>query len=269
MPNPAKTLPVLMYHHVSPMPGLVTVSPEIFRQHMQALVDAGWHSISTGQLESYFSGQPLPKRSLLITFDDGYLDNFIYAHPVLQALGLQATMFVVTDWIGNGNCRTAPQETPDHKTCKARIAAGERDSVIVRWSEIEAMKQAGTFEFHSHTHTHTRWDRQFADTGTRCAALAGDLAQSGEILRQRLGIRSRHLCWPQGYYEPAYLDVARQYGFEYLYTTEKRVNRPDEDIRHIGRIVTKTAGENWMKQRLRLFGSPWLARLYLGIRGTH
>lgn len=269
MADHAKTLPVLMYHHVSPMPGLVTVSPEIFREHMQALVAAGWHGISTAQLEDYFAGKPLPKRSVLITFDDGYLDNFLYAHPVLHEFGLQATMFIVTDWIKTGTLRTLPQETPDHKTCKARIAAGNSDSVIVRWSEIEAMQQAGTFEFHSHTHTHTRWDKQFADTAARCAALANDLEQSGNTLKQRLGITSRHLCWPQGYHEPAYLDVARQQGFEYLYTTEKRVNRPEEDIRHIGRIVTKTAGANWMKQRLRLFGSPWLAGLYLGIRGKH
>lgn len=263
----AGALPVLMYHHVSPSPGLVTVSPEIFQAHMQALVAAGWSSISTKQLEDYFAGKPLPKRSVLITFDDGYLDNFIYAHPVLQALGLQATMFVVTGWAGEGPPRRSPQETPDHKTCKARIAAGDTDSVIVRWSEIERMQQAGTFEFHSHTHSHVRWDKRHATTEARCAALATDLAQSQATLKQRLGNHSKHLCWPQGYYEPAYLDVARQQGFDYLYTTAKRINRPHESVQHIGRIVTKNQGGNWLRQRLFLFGSPWLGTLYLGLRG--
>lgn len=265
----AGALPVLMYHHVSPAPGLVTVSPDTFRKQMEALVQAGWHSISTRQLEDYFAGKPLPERSVLITFDDGYLDNFIYAHPVLQDLGLQATMFIVTCWIGEGAVRQAPQETPDHKACKARIAGGDTDSVIVRWSEIEQMRQAGTFEFHSHTHTHIRWDKRHTTTAARCDALAEDLAQSQATLQVRLGQGSRHLCWPQGYYESAYLDVARQQGFDYLYTTEKRLNRPEESIQHIGRIVTKEKAGSWLRQRLFLFGSPWLGTLYLGLRGKH
>ena len=42
------------------------------------------------------------------------------------------------------------------------VAAGRADEVMLRWSEIEAMRAAGTFEFHSHTHTHTRWDKECA-----------------------------------------------------------------------------------------------------------
>ncbi|HBL66727.1 MAG TPA: hypothetical protein DDZ58_13555, partial [Achromobacter sp.] len=47
--------------------------------------------------------------------------------------------------------------TPDHDTCKQWVAAGRTDDAMLRWSEVEAMQAAGTFEFHSHTHTHTRW----------------------------------------------------------------------------------------------------------------
>ena len=116
-----KVLPVLMYHHVSPNPGLVTLSPEIFREQIAALAAAGWRSIGSKDLEDFLAGQPLPAKSVLISFDDGYVDNFIHAHPVLREFGMTALLFIVTGWIGDGSLRTAA-DCPDHRECKRRIA---------------------------------------------------------------------------------------------------------------------------------------------------
>lgn len=263
-----RALPILMYHHVSPAPGLVTVSPETFRAHMRALAEDGWRSAGLAEVAAFFAGQPLPKKTVVITFDDGYLDNYIHAHPVLAEFGLSAVLFVATAWLGDGPARLAPQETPDHAECKRRIAAGTPDSVMLRWSEAEAMRAAGTFEFHSHTHTHTRWDRSVADPAARAEALRADLLASQDVLRQRLGEASGHLCWPQGYYDADYIRVAGECGFAHLYTTEKRINTAGGDIRRIGRIVTKERGADWLLSRVRLYSRPWLGRLYVALRGS-
>jgi peptidoglycan/xylan/chitin deacetylase (PgdA/CDA1 family) len=260
-------LPVLMYHHVTPNPGLVTVAPETFRAHISWLTRNGWHSIGASEIEAFFQGRPLPKKSVAITFDDGYLDNFVHAHPVLEEFGLKAMLFVVTGWIGNGTARSGDVDCPDHRECKKRIAAGESDSVMLRWSEIELMQQAGTFEFHSHTHTHTRWDKQLPDRTKRNAALVEDLRRSRTSLNERLGQSSRHLCWPQGYYDADYVGIAQQAGFDHLYTTAKRPNLANSDPLHIGRIVVKDAPAAWLAKRLFIYRSALLSKAYLKLKG--
>lgn len=260
-------LPVLMYHHVSPQSGLVTVSPECFRKQMESLVAAGWSSATSTELELFFAGELLPDKKVMISFDDGYLDNFVYAHPVLKEFGLQAMLFIVTGWIGDGPIRAKGADCPPHKECKRRIAAGEPDSVMLRWSEVAAMREAGTFEFHSHTHSHTRWDKSLPPGKARLDALASDLALSRASLKERLGFEDRHLCWPQGYYQEDYVELASRMGFDHCYTTEPTVNHRGGDARHIGRIVTKERGGAWTTRRLRLYSSPWMGSLYTYLKG--
>ncbi|HEX5393473.1 MAG TPA: polysaccharide deacetylase family protein [Rhodocyclaceae bacterium] len=262
-----RSLPVLMYHHVSPNPGLVTVSPAAFRQQMERIAQDGWKTIGSRELEDFFAGRPLPEKSVLLTFDDGYLDNFIHAHPALKEFGLHAMLFIVTGWIGEGAVRSGMQECPDHKECKRRIAAGDTDSVILRWSEVAFMREAGTFEFHSHTHSHTRWDKSLPPGKARLDALAADLAQSRATLKERLGFEDRHLCWPQGYYQEDYVELAISLGFDHGYTTLPTVNHCGGDARHIGRIVTKEKSGGWVSQRLRIYSSPWMGSLYSYLKG--
>jgi peptidoglycan/xylan/chitin deacetylase (PgdA/CDA1 family) len=251
-----------MYHHVSSAPGLVTVSPAVFRAHMEALAQGGWHTLGAAEVTRFFRGEPLLERSCILTFDDGYLDNFIHAHPVLKALGLRALIFTVSAWMGEGPIRTGSQDLPDHNECKRRIAQGDADSVIMRWSEAEAAQADGVFEFHSHTHSHRRWDREITDPARRIEALAQDLSASRAALKERLGVDSSHLCWPQGYYDADYVATARRCGFDHLYTTEKRLNLPSSSPLGIGRVVTKERPGPWLARRASIYASPWLGRAY-------
>lgn len=266
----SRALPVLMYHHVSPSPGLVTVSPDTFRAHMEAIAAAGYHTLSADDCLGFLQGRrELPGKCVFITFDDGYLDNYIHAYPVLRELGLKATIFAVTGWIGDGPARPLDGNLfcPDHRACKTAISDGRADEVMLRWSEIEAMEASGAVEIHSHTHSHTRWDKIIADSAARRAALARDLTQSKDILKERLGREERHLCWPQGYFDSDYVTVARELGFEALYTTRKHVNTRRTPATDIGRLVTKERGGPWLLQRLAIYSSPLLGRLYTALRG--
>jgi len=269
----AKAIPVLMYHHVSPNPGLVTVTPATFRCHMEDIVRAGYSAIGADDFLDFLLGQrDLPAKSVLITFDDGYLDNYVHAYPVLRELGLRATIFAVTGLIGDDQTRPCAGNgleplCPDHRACKIAIAEGRADEVMLRWSEIEAMVASGAVEIHSHTHTHTRWDQSLADPVERRSALARDLALSRDTLRQRLGLEDRHLCWPQGYFDADYVAVARESGFEALYTTRKHVNTRNTPPQDIGRLVTKERVDGWLNRRLFIYSSPILGRLYGILRG--
>jgi peptidoglycan/xylan/chitin deacetylase (PgdA/CDA1 family) len=269
----AKAVPVLMYHHVSPNKGLVTVSPAVFDANMRWLAEHGWTTLTTQQFTGFLAGQAVPDKSVLVTFDDGYLDNWVYAHPVLARYQQTATLFTISGWVGDGAPRPhaglggALPDCPDHNGCKRAINEGRHDQVMLRWSEIEAMQAAGTFEFHSHTHTHTRWDKQCASTAEKRARLAEDLAASRQTFSERLGSVSDQLCWPQGYYDNDYLEVARAAGFKHLYTVDKHINTAATSPEQIGRIVTKEAQNSWFASRLALYRRPLLGGLYVRLRG--
>lgn len=267
------SVPVLMYHHVCPHPGTVTVSPETFEAQMVYLARAGYQALSADALLEFIEGRrPLSGREVLISFDDGYLDNYVYAYPILQRYGLKATIFAITSRIGEGPARahagtgSSLPPTPDHRACKAALAAGRVDEAMLRWSEIEAM-EAGGVEVHSHTHSHQRWDRLYADAAQRLDAVTADLASSREMLTRHLGKDSRHLCWPWGYFEPSYQEAATQLGFRAQYTVERGVNVAGGDPRRIARLVVKDRASRWLATRLWIYRNAFLGRLYGRMRG--
>jgi len=183
-----RAVPALMYHHVCPHPGLVTVSPKTFEEHMAYLARKKYRALAADEFLEFLQGKrALDGRNVLITFDDGYLDNYVYAYPILQRYGLKATIFTITGLMGEGATRTylgAARQlpaTPDHRACKAAVVQGRADDVMLRWSEIEAMEASGAVEVHSHSHAHVRWDQLHADKSQRLAAVEADLAASRAV----------------------------------------------------------------------------------------
>jgi peptidoglycan/xylan/chitin deacetylase (PgdA/CDA1 family) len=94
---------ILLYHRVINLktdPQLLAVSPEHFYEHMKYLKD-NYNIISLDDLKEAMKSKKLPKKSVVITFDDGYVDNYLNAKPVLEKLQIPATIFVTTDHIGS------------------------------------------------------------------------------------------------------------------------------------------------------------------------
>lgn len=270
-----RAVPVLMYHHVCPHPGLVTVSPGTFEEHMAWLARRNYRALAADEFLEFLQGRrALDGRSVLITFDDGYLDNYVYAWPVLRRYGLKATVFAITGLMGEGPARphvdggSPPPATPDHRACKAAVAQGRADEVMLRWSEIEAMEASGAVEVHSHTHTHQRWDKLHPGREQRFAAVETDLAASRECLKTRLGKNSRHLCWPWGYFEPEYQAIAERAGFQAQYATTRGVNVAGGDPRRVARVVMKDRPARWFATRVSIYQNAFLGRLYSRVRGA-
>ncbi|HEY9281414.1 MAG TPA: polysaccharide deacetylase family protein [Eoetvoesiella sp.] len=264
----ARTVPVLMYHHVSPSDGMITTSPTNFESQMAWLAKNGYGSLTTAEFAGHLNGNPVPEKSVLITFDDGYLDNWVYAHPVLSKYGFSAVMFVVSSWIQNGPIRPyagqgAVPATPSHNDCKKYIADGRADEVIVRWSEIHAMRTAGTFEVHSHTHTHTRWDQQASSVAEKRERIAEEFSLARATLTANLGTVSDHLCWPQGYFDDDYVELAKQAGFRYLYTTDAYgQNIPGANPEHIYRFAVRNRAGATLGRRTSIAASDTWGPLY-------
>lgn len=251
-----QSVPVLMYHHVLPKEGFIASSVENFEKQMRFLAEDGWTTLSAEAFYRFKRGeQKLPKKSLLITFDDGWRDNYIFAYPILKKYGLRATLFIVTEWIEEASKAPAAFEALSHGECKKRIKQSPA-SVVLSWDEIEAMQNV--FDFHSHTHTHRddyfgscRWEEEFI--------------RSKELLRSRLGIESRQLCWPRGNYTLELVDEAFKYGYDILYTTKRGVNLPNKKTKEIYRLAAKK-DDRWLKKNLAIFSSPLLGMLYAKVK---
>jgi len=280
MSGSARAVPVLMYHHVSSSPGMITVSPERFAAQMAQMANAGYRTLGSRQLAAFLAGHPVPEKSVILTFDDGYLDNWVHAHPVLQKHGLTALCFLVSSWPGEGGVRPNAGTASDaaelprllnHREGELAIDDGRADEAILRWSEINAMQEAGTFEFHSHTHTHTRWDRIAQSRDEKRTRLRDDLSAARETLEARLGGVSDHLCWPQGYYDDDYRDVALEAGFRHFYTCHPGTNTSEAtraaDAEHsIARLEVRDRPAAWLASRLWIHSRPALSRAYLRIK---
>ncbi|CAQ89427.1 polysaccharide deacetylase family protein [Escherichia fergusonii] len=268
----AKNLPVLMYHHVSNCPGLVTLSPKTFREQMKWLADHKWKTVTSDEIEYFYEGGELPRKSVMLTFDDGYLDNWFQVYPVLKEFNLKAHIFLIAGLIGDGPIRSFQKREYSHQDCEQIINKDNADDVMLRWSEVDVMLSSGLVEFHIHTHSHIRWDKMYSYREEQCQYLKQDILESRKVFLDKIGKCSKHFCWPEGYYNSDYIKVAEELGFSYLYTTERRMNNRTNGTLRLGRISTKEREHSaWLKRRLFCYTTPLfssLLALYKGPRVT-
>ena len=115
--GPCVKLPTLTYHHVQSQESAeakgqtsLTVYTDSFKNQMQYLRDKGYNVVTMNDLVNFFDqGTPIPKTSVLLTFDDGYEDFYTDAFPVLKSLGFKATVFTPTGLMENPNYLTWDQ----------------------------------------------------------------------------------------------------------------------------------------------------------------
>lgn len=153
-----KGIPVLMCHGVGPdkkgFPWNHLMTPlHVFDEQMHILAERGWHTITLRQLYDHLAeNAPLPAKPVVLTFDDGYLDNWVYAYPVLKKYGHHAVIWVSTDFAN-------PLEVV-HPTIEdvwsGRLKEWELENRgYLSWAEMREMIKDETIEIQSHAKTHT------------------------------------------------------------------------------------------------------------------
>jgi peptidoglycan/xylan/chitin deacetylase (PgdA/CDA1 family) len=193
--NPQQlSVPILMYHHISPLTSdadqittNLTVEPEKFDFQVSWLKSHGYQTLTLTQLNQVFFGKRnLPEKPIILTFDDGYADNFEYAFPVLKKYGMTGVFFVIT---------------------------GSRGGWYMSWEQIRKLAKAG-MEIGSHTKSHPDL------TQLSASALADELSGSKDELERELGIKSMFLSYPAGKYNDSVIEEARSLGYLGAVTTE-------------------------------------------------
>ncbi|MDL2290964.1 polysaccharide deacetylase family protein [Desulfovibrio sp. OttesenSCG-928-F20] len=161
-----KNLPVVMNHYVNESGWRMTLSPACFEGYCRVLAERGYRGIGLDEAEAYFlEGAPLPAKSLLLTFDDGYADNYFYALPALSKYGHKAVCFPVANRI---EATTAPRaEVDDLYAGRAVVPPLVRNALVttpqgfvvrrdvfLNQGECAAMEQSGIFTLAAHCRGH-------------------------------------------------------------------------------------------------------------------
>ncbi|MBE6050296.1 MAG: polysaccharide deacetylase family protein [Clostridium sp.] len=108
-------IPVLYYHSVLPDSEVttrneVTISPENLKKQLSLVKELGYTTLTMSELNDYIvNNKEIPKKSILITFDDGYADNYVHAFPILKELDMKATIFVISSGIDGGYYMSSDQ----------------------------------------------------------------------------------------------------------------------------------------------------------------
>jgi len=253
-------LPVFMYHHVNPNKGdMITVTPEIFRSHLECIKEAGYKTLTLGQLRDYIDGEYDPGgKAVVLTFDDGYLDNFYFAFPLLKAYGVHAVVFIATGWVdkasGEGTDKAALEDefkkaVPTHAASKTLMEEGAFSRVIMDWDMVKEMARSGLVEFGSHTVTHAGCDSISTEE------VQAELRDSKKRIEEELKRPCEYLCWPRGRFTGGSVAAAKGAGYRGVFTTEHGVVKKGSDPCAIKRIVVKD-GPRWFKNRVRIYTSP-------------
>lgn len=252
-------IPVLMYHHINPHKGdMFTVTPEVFEGQMAYLAKAGYKTLSLNELFTFIKGDlNLKQKAIVITFDDGWLDNFIYAYPVLEKYRLRATVFVVTDWIEKSSEKSngIPVAIPTNEESKSLVEKGEEEKVVLTWELIRKMTDSGLLDFFSHTKSHL-FCNQLSEQ-----ELLTELGESKRILEERLGRPCLYLCWPYGLYSDTAISIARETGYKALFTIERGAVKAGSDPLAIKRNLVEDNVSRF-KQRMQIYTHSVLYELY-------
>lgn len=237
----------LIYHHLDEKESFVTITPDKFNQHLQALKNSHYNVIP---IEDYICfmehRKSIPPNAVVITFDDGYRSFYEKAYPILKKQGVPATNFVVVSYLDS-----------DYPSLP-----------FLSWWQLQEMKRDG-FSFYSHTYN--LHQKKKGDTGNPVPVMTNriyleqekrleteeerrrrvneDLLTAEMMLKTRLDNKLSMLCFPFGDYNQSVIDDARALGIYYFFTTKEGINSGNSrEIYRLNAGMPHISAENLLKK---------------------
>jgi peptidoglycan/xylan/chitin deacetylase (PgdA/CDA1 family) len=257
-----RSIPILMYHQVTPRPHpgfrKYAVTPALFAAQLRWLALSGYVSITPDDLLAARTGRAqLPRRPVLITFDDGFQDCVDYAVPLLLAHGFRAVFYLVAGLMGQASAWL--------------MAERGLELPLMDWPAARRLETAG-FMCGAHSFSHPRL------ANLDPAACRQELELSRRCLEDELGHAVTHLAYPYGAYNAAVRSIAADCGYQTACSVQIGLSAPDDDLLALHRVpilgheslldfavrlrTAHSAREAWLGARAALGRRTrgWLAR---------
>jgi peptidoglycan/xylan/chitin deacetylase (PgdA/CDA1 family) len=188
-PNGYLTVPILCYHRFGPRPSQLAVTPAAFEAQMDYLARNGYHVIPLSSLLGFLErGEPVPRKSVVLTIDDGYRSTYEVAFPILRKYGFQATVFLYSDFVG----------APDALT----------------WPQMKEMEASGLVNIQPHSKTHANFatrlpgesDAKYRDR------MRSEVDTPIRLIQERLAVPSLTFAFPYGDVNETVVDLLKRDG---------------------------------------------------------
>ena len=204
---PKKGIPILMYHSVAHNNVFFTIKLKTFEKQMKYLKDKDYNVIKLSDLISFLgSNKELPKKTVVLTFDDGFEDNYTNVFPVLKKYNFPAAIFLITGLINKemNNSQNIPLK-------------------ILNWEQIQEMHQSGLIDFQPHTVNHQEINEE-------------EIINSKKDIEERLNKKCEYFAYPRGVYNDEVIEILKNNGFKASRTVENGKVNKDDDLFKLKRV---------------------------------
>lgn len=211
-------VPILMYHSVNPTAvakNRLAVSVNTFERQMHFLKSHNYNVVSLDVIASLIKNRKkMPPKTVALTFDDGYKDNYTYAFPILKKYNLPVTIFIIVNEVGR------PQ------------------SDRLSWDEIKIMQDTGIINFGSHTLTH-KYLEEIKTEGE----LTKEIFDSKRILEEKLGKQVNAFSYPSGSFTAGMRQLVIDAGYKLAVATNPGKRFASDDVFALKRLrISSNAG---------------------------
>ncbi|HEX8074998.1 MAG TPA: polysaccharide deacetylase family protein [Thermoleophilaceae bacterium] len=234
---------VLCYHAVSPdWPAALSIAPDAFERQLSLLARRGYRGVTVGEA---LAGAPAG-RTVAITFDDAYRSVLELGRPILDRLGMRATVYAATDWPDRDEPMTWPGIDRWHG------GAHEHELACMSWEELRGLADDG-WEVGSHTCSHPHLT-QLDD-----ARLDDELRRSRAECEARMGRGCESIAYPYGDVDERVVRAAGRAGYRFGVTLPSRGLHPPRPLYWPRVGVYHVDGQAEWRWRLKV--SPGVRRL--------
>jgi len=200
-PSGYQLVPILCYHNLAPQSkGRLVLGVKSFEEQMHYLKSQGYRVVSLKEFLEFTSlKKQLPRKSLVLTFDDGYRAFIQYAYPILKELGFTATLFVYTDYIGAG-------------------------VTALSWADLKKLAAEG-FDIEAHSKSHGNMRRAATESADEYAKrLAAELNVPKDLFSKNLGYLPQSLAYPYGSQDDVVVQRTKERGYVAAFTVRRQGN---------------------------------------------
>jgi peptidoglycan/xylan/chitin deacetylase (PgdA/CDA1 family) len=184
-----QTIPILCYHRFGSRSSQLTVAPAAFEAQMEYLARNGYHVVPLSRLTGFLDGkEALPRKTVVLTIDDGYRSTYEVAYPILKKYGFPATVFLYSDFVGATDALT--------------------------WSQLKEMADSGLIDIQPHSKTHANLALRLPEEpdGKYRERVRREVDVPISVILERLGIRSTAYAFPYGDVTDLVLDQLKRQG---------------------------------------------------------
>ncbi len=229
---------ILMYHMITDLPpgekrtGLA-VTPAMFERQLAWLRRNGWHFATMAEL---IAPEQLPPKTVILTFDDGYQDNYTNAFPLLKKYGAKGTLYLVID--------RHDRHWSLKKNPAIRDALGSAPKLTDE--QMQEMVDSGVFELGSHTISHIN----MLQTPAQEKEL--ELIQSKEILQNQFNTNVTSFAYPYGFYGADDIELVRKAGYDNAVTTIEGISENIAKERFELKRIKVSGKDNLLAFKMRI-----------------